>query len=397
MYLLEKILATFVAISPIKYLCGTFVYFNIFFPLVGLVQFFRFRNIPFLFYPVIVSCFFNLITCFWHLAPAESYFRVIQLFLIIYGAIYVSFRKNDFLPTLILRVFFPVLVVDFLFFLSFYFFENASHTRNIFGFVVPRYVGLAGDPNFSGMLCAVASMILFSFRKRVNFFVGMVIVFISLFTFSRTVFIVYFVFSLGMLMRRELFKIYCWFLLFLVFLFPVSLLLVDSYVSMDDKIYLTKITSARYPFWVAYCTLGIQSPLGCGYFNSLENALDFIDMDLLLHDDLSGYVNQGLIRKDGVRAVFIEQHSLQLQVLSDFGVVGYLSLWCLIFVLVWALLQSNNKKVLIIISSLVGYTFINAMSEWALWCSIGFSCSLLPLRFSWRDLSFGSVDLYHDS
>jgi len=148
MYLLDKILSTFVAISPIKYLCGTFVYFNIFFPLVGLVQFFRFRNIPFFFFPIIASCFLNLITCIWHLAPVESYLRVIQLILIIYGAIYVSSKSNDFLPSLILRVFFPVLAVDFMCFLSFYFLENASHTRNIFGYVVPRYVGLAGDPNF---------------------------------------------------------------------------------------------------------------------------------------------------------------------------------------------------------------------------------------------------------
>jgi hypothetical protein len=260
------------------------------------------------------------------------------------------------------------------------------------GFIVPRYVGLAGDPNFSGMLCAVAAMMLFSFREKYKFFVGLVIVFISLFTFSRTILVVYFVFSLGMLMGRKLLRIYCWFLLALLFLFPVCLLLIDNYASIDDKVDLTKLTSTRYPFWVAYCASGMQSPLGNGYFNSLEDALNYIDVDFLLRNDLSEYVNQDLVRAEGVRSVFIEQHSLQLQVLSDFGVIGYLSFWFLIFVLIWDVLKIDNKKALVIVGSLVGYTFINALSEWALWCSVAFVCSHLTLKPGWREWKFGSVN-----
>lgn len=397
MNIVEKFLAILVAISPIKYLCGTFVYLNIFFPLVGFIRLFKYRDFYFLFFPILVSCFLNLIVCFFHLAPMESYLRIFQLILIIHAAMYVSAKSSDFFPNLILRVFFPVLILDFLCFMIFYFFGNVSHSRFVFGFVVPRYVGLAGDPNYSGVLCAIVAMILFSFRQYIKFFVGLVIFLVSLFTISRTILIVYIVFCLGLLMGRKLLKIYCWLMLSLLFLFPVSLLLVDSYASMDDKVYLTKLTSTRYPFWVAYCSSGIQSPFGSGYFNSLEDALNFIDVDLLLHDDLSGYVNQDLVREKGVRSVFIEQHSLQLQVLSDFGVFGYLSFWFLILVLIWGMLRSNNKEALIIVCSLVGYTFMNALSEWALWCSIAFGCSFLNFKPGWPEWKSGSINRYFGS
>lgn len=373
-----------VAISPIKYLFGIGVYLNAMFPLVGLIQLFKFKYVPLIFIPVVFSSFLNFISCYLQLASFESYLRIFQLILIIFGSIYVSERNNNFIPDLISRVFFPFLILDFACFLFFYFSDNVSHSRNVLCFVVPRYVGLAGDPNFSGILCAVAAMILFSFREKGKVFIGLIIVFISLFTFSRTVLIVYIAFSLGLLIGRKLLRIYCFILLILLFLFPVFLLLTDNYASIDDKVFLTKITSTRYPFWVAYSSSGFQRPLGNGYFNSIGDALNFIDVDLLLRNDLSEYVNQDLVRSNGVRSVFIEQHSLQLQILSDFGVVGYLSFWFLVFVIIWAMLMSGHRQALVIVCSLVGYTFINALSEWALWCSIAFGCSFLTSKPSWR-------------
>lgn len=380
----SKILAVLVAISPVKYLFGIGIYLNLMFPLIGLIQLFKYRYVSLIFIPVILTLLLNFVSCYLNSASLESYLRIFHLIFIIFGSIYVSNRNINFIPDLIRRVFFFVLILDFACFIFYYFFDIVSHSRNVLNFVVPRYVGLAGDPNFSGVLCAVAAMILFSFRDKDKFVIGLIIFVVSLFTFSRTVLIVYIVFSLGLLMGRKLLRIYCFILLVLLFLFPVFLLLTDNYASIEDKVFLTKITSTRYPFWVAYSSSGFQRPLGNGYFNSIGDALNFIDVDLLLRNDLSEYVNQDLVRSNGVRSVFIEQHSLQLQILSDFGVVGYLSFWFFVFVIIWTMLMSGHRQALVIVCSLVGYTFINALSEWALWCSIAFGCSFLTSKPCWR-------------
>jgi hypothetical protein len=360
-------------LSACKYAFGSFVYCNALFPLCGLLFGIKSLADKKEYWPLLFACAINFSSCFMNHAPGSSYLRLLQLVLIIAASSFVATNNPRQINWIITRVVFPIVLFEFLFYIVSWICGDNTNFRYLFGFLipVPRHVGLAGDPNFSAVLYSCMSYILFLNRpSKSDVYVGLILAFISLFAFSRSSFLMHLVFLIGFSLSRIQLKYYCYAMIAALFAFPFVLGLSSNTMSVDHKINLTKSTSTRYPFWIAYIKASHDKPLGYGYFNSKEHSQMFVEEAILDDPRSFNYYDRDKYISNGVAAIFIEQHCWQVQVLSDFGLVGYVFFWMSFLTILQRAVRKNPHSALLMICSFTGYTFINALSEWGFWFTI---------------------------
>jgi hypothetical protein len=92
------------------------------------------------------------------------------------------------------------------------------------------------------------------------------------------------------------------------------------------------------------------------------------DEEPILDDPRSfNYYDRDEYKTNGVPSIFIEQHSWQIQTISDFGIIGYVLFWVSFFIILQRAVHKNPPAALLMICTFTGYTFTNALSEWGLW------------------------------
>lgn len=375
-------------LAACKYVFGSFVYCNVLLPLCGLLFGIKSLADKKEYWPLLIACAINFSSCFMSHAPGSSYLRLLQLILIIAASSFVATKSPRQINSIISRVVFPIVLFEFLLYIVSWTCGDNTNFRYLFGFLipVPRHVGIAGDPNFSAVLYSCMSYILFLNRpNKSDIYVGLILVIISLFAFSRSSYLMHLVFLMGFFLSRVQLKYYCYAMLAALFLFPFALGLSSNIMSLDHKITLTKSTSTRYPFWIAYIKASQDKPLGSGYFNSPKYSVKFVDKRILDDPRSFNYYNRDEYKTNGVPGIFIEQHSWQIQTISDFGIVGYSLFWVSFFIILQRAVYKNPPAALLMICTFTGYTFTNALSEWGLWFSIA---SVIVMSESQGELCF---------
>ena len=136
----------------------------------------------------------------------------------------------------------------------------------------------------------------------------------------------------------------------------------NSFMPIEINKKMTRVTP-RYYLHSVYTIKGVEKPFGAGYFKSRT----------LIKGYLKEYEKEYPWMFEGYDLA--EQHSIQVQVFSDFGMIGYLLFSWFIFSLSRLIYVLGEEFSVAFISLLVNFSFINGLNEWVLWTSFGFYLS----------------------
>lgn len=364
----ERLLLFIISLSSVKFIFGVPFYLNSL--LCGVGGFFLKKKFT-IFFPVIFVGLINVLSCLYYDAQIVSVARLFQLFLLISAAEGISRLSYKIFLDYSCKIITAVIFFDFCFFCITVINNDVTSIRGAWGVTLPRLVGIMGNANYSAILyLCLMLLFLFSEEKRkiqAGYFIGI----ISFFTLSRATVlagcIVLVAYYIKKIFGNKLYKFYVYICFGVVLLFPIVLLSTNNIISESGKVVLTKWSSLRYPYWVAYADVGLKHPFGVGYFNA-EN---FVSKKCKEHrEDIVALVHKaepGQHKSVGS----IQQHSLQLQVISEFGWIGYFILTFPLLKLIHALMMDDDVHILVLLALFIGYTFINGLSDWTIWVITG--------------------------
>jgi hypothetical protein len=332
-----------ISLSSLKVFGGVPLYLNGFMPVLGGMHLRGWSREPLFLLPVGMALL-NIPSLARQAAPASCYLRLLQLVLIVSFSRYLvsssALRASAFLKGVV-ALYGASLVLEAVL-------VGAAGVRDLFGVWVVRYRGGMGDGNFSALLLGTVALLLFNRRERVW---GGVALLLMLPMSSRGVLaafgLVLVLFGIGRL-SREVFRAAAGCCVFFCFLSPL-LFLAEGALTPRAMDRLNWVTSGRSQFYAAYARLGMDHPLGgMGYFNARRH--------------VAGYMHPYFQPPD-----IQEQHSLYLQLFSDFGVLGY----GLFAVFLWEVFRRSASAgvewVLLWVFVLTGLLFLNGLHEWSFW------------------------------
>ena len=362
--LLEKYIPVVLALSILKMPFGIKVYLNIIPVLIGLYYILKNKKIEKSFLALCLMLLMGFGVSLYH-QDIKSIARLGQVLCMIGFATYLSEIKTFNLEKF-LRYLFGISLIVFL--IEFFFFKSPLPTRDFLGYEVSRYNGPVGEVNYSSIFLSLAGVLaLFENRKRYYF----LSCFILLFTYSRTGFLLL---SFGLLLFLlnhyvHKAKLKFWFnnlVALTLFLAPVFIFLVDKNSSMEIKIWLEKASNGRFYLSVPYINMGFDNPLGIGYFRGWSNYAEYLAPIKSLVDS---------IRNSQIN----EQHSIFIQVFSEFGVAGYLifiSFLSLLFKKVRSL--HGEAEISLLLCALAGYSLLNGLNDTILYLVFAYSLRTSP-------------------
>jgi hypothetical protein len=331
-------------------------YFHLFMPLVGGIYYLIERKInkfylPFYFL-VIYGAFLSLIY-----KDLSSGIRCLQLFLLLGFSNYLLafFKQEDFERLARIVIVTSAFYIIFeAYFVGFIAFKDMGLNLNI---ILPRYLGIIGESNFTSVMLVGLSFFALVKKQKAYALLGIV----SLFPLCSRVAIVMvlmgFFFILLQKYMRNHFNKFLTIIFLCLFLSPLIFSGLELILTDDLKLLLNKILSGRYVINLSYIEMLKDYPLGVGYFRSPTLFKYYSEVGSTLLTD--GLIHYGFFK--------YQPHNLLLQVLSEFGFIGY----ALFFWFNWRLLnlitlaKSNLGIPFIII--LIGFTTLNGLSEFILY------------------------------
>lgn len=225
-----------------------------------------------------------------------------------------------------------------------------------------RYLGVSGEPNFSGFLLLVITLILFYYRSYRLVLLSIVTLF---FTGSRASLLSLFLFVVLICFDRVLSQKMIKRLIVLIFLLgTLSSVFIGfsmQHLSKKNKGILKYASSERSELYKSYINLFFEAPLlGHGYTNSAAK-----------------------YKKNPSKYGFhkpLEQHSLYLQILTDFGLILFTVIY---FLLLRLLIILPNKIGIFLLPALMNISFINAINEPILYIYLAFimNCGGINQKF----------------
>ena len=120
-----------------------------------------------------------------------------------------------------------------------------------------------------------------------------------------------------------------------------------------DPDLLNRLSSQRYPIWVAYVQMGIGDPLGVGYFRG----------DLVMKQ-FDSYLP--------VNSPPRQAHSIFLQVFGEFGWAGYALFVAFLLRVARIVRRAAPEQLPTLLFVLTGYAFVSGLSDWAFWVPLGY-------------------------
>ncbi|TCS41924.1 O-antigen ligase family protein [Reinekea marinisedimentorum] len=220
--------------------------------------------------------------------------------------------------------------------------------RRIFGLGFRRYVGIGGDANFSALLFASFSLIAL-FRK---WYVLCLLCVLTQFLFvSRAVLLVLVVVVyVWYFVPKTLYRLLVSILITGCFLYPAVLIAFDYFFGSSYWEVINTLLSDRYVYHVAYSLMGADNwLLGVGYFNGTNVVRDY-----MTYTPMRPWITH-------------QQHSIYLQILSEFGFVAFVYCYFAILKLIKCLSASG---LILLLFLAVCFLTLNGLSEWCVWIGL---------------------------
>lgn len=227
-------------------------------------------------------------------------------------------------------------------------------TREVFDFNIIRLGGIIGEPNYSAALMfgVMAINIYYKEYRRALLDLALLIT-----TLSRTALVVVFLYALlcfvTVIFRKKLVGYFITFCLGLLLFYPYLLSPFNQMVDIDIRNKLNNITASRLIIASSYAERARLSFFGAGYFQ-FDNRIVPEMMSKNVRQLYNIWSNKEKLK---------EQHSMIIQVFTDFGVFGHL-----IFSVFILLIDRKAKSVSSIIQLtwfciVMLFSFINGMNE----------------------------------
>ena len=294
--------------------------------------------------------------------PLDQLLSLGKLSLIFISLNFFSFYAKDSSIKKILKA--TLVISLFMIVIEIIFFKQPVDKFVIFGLVLPRYAFVVGEVNYSGFFFFTLFLIACLQKHRLYSYCFLML---SLATFSRGIFVAglifFFLFFLKKTIPKSLEFLLPSFLVFFI-LYPFINILAAKYLPRDKSFYLSKLSTDRYFLHTVYSIEGIKRITGNGYMQSRKK----IRENLENHKKEFPWIK---IRKHN----YVE-HSLQVEVLSDFGLTGYLIFAFFLvkcFRIAWARSHIHGMA---FISFLTMTSFLNVLSEWTFIFFMGYMISL---------------------
>lgn len=346
---LPPFLFVVLAFGILKAPLGIKLYLNILPILIGFLFILAKRKIDNVFLPMVVLLSTGAVVSIYF-QDLKSVLRLGQVFCMLgFSTFLIRNKLSGFILffKIIFLLGFIVFIMELLFFRSNY------PIRSFVGYDFYRLNGPVGEVNYSGIFLSLAGVLaLFSGHKR--FFLMACVCW--LFTFSRTSLLIlilgpaFFIFNESC--KKEWIKY--WFnnfILFLLFLTPVSVFSIDHYFSIESKVWIEKISNGRLYLMIPYVNMGLDHPFGIGYFRGWDNYSVYLA-------PIKEFV-------DSIRSSQInEQHNIFIQVFSEFGYMGYgIFIAFLVKLVRLVRIRQGEGEVTLLICSLIGYSLLNGLNE----------------------------------
>ena len=345
--MVNKILFFISPFSVVKQFGTTPLYGQLIAPLIGLFHLFMDRRIAKISYFLLLLFGTNIVSWFLNDTPTDQIVRLGQSLLLVmfFNFLYFNLTKEFLLMTLkvvaVLSVILLIVEVTF---------DMNTFERELFGMNIPRYGLIVGEPNFSGVLFVGMAQLAFLCKKR-WFFWGFLL--LSLVPLSRAVFITYIFWGVMLLFScpgKRIFRGISWGVLILFLLYPFIISQLHHFLPFHINRSMS-LLSPRYHQHMYYSKEGVKTLWGEGHFQSRKRDREYWEKYRAQYSWLSTLYKG-------------EQHSVTVQVLSDFGWIGYVffSLFILqVFKLVCA---SGTQYATGLLVLLVNFNFLNGLNEW---------------------------------
>ncbi len=323
-------------------------------------------------YLLIFMVLLNFIPLVSEALPYTMGFRLLQLLLMIY---FLQFVAREYSPKTFEYGGYLILTLHLIQVLAESIGPPSGFLRRIWGINIPRFSGVIGEPNFSAaLLLGFAGILYFQKNKRLAVLMSLGI----LPTLSRAGFIcMVFLFFSWTLAKysKKLGSIFSYTVLVLGILAPIFAYIANKNADSNQlKALIEK--SQRIYLVPGHIDIGLDHPvLGVGY----RNSINYINTK-------TEYV-KSLSRKPPLKS---EQHSLYVQVFSEFGFVGLILFLSFVFYIHYlALLRdpllSSTWSIL-----LFCFVFMNGLSELVIYLVAGYILNQSSVFQSWcnqRNLS----------
>lgn len=354
------------ALSSLKFPLGFKIYLNVIPLLLGLYHLIsrKSSHLKF-FWPIILMLFLNLIP----LIIAEQYkgvLRLVQVFLMINFAYFIcEIWKNqdaEKFSTFTTWLAAGLMILEIIFI-------GPDGIKNYFGMQIPRYRGLLGESNFSAIILVFNSLLLWELKKKGHFFLNL---FLLLLLASRTgALMLIFYFSFKYLYdHKKYFKGYLGFFFVISFLTPFIIYICNLILPIEFIVYIEKLSNGRFFLWYPYVVMGFKNVLGVGYFQGIHHYEFYLKPILTFVDSIRGHQLN-------------EQHSIYIQVFSEFGFICY-ALFCYQVFLI--IKKIYNSKIIVTFTTLMfGYLLLNGLTEYLLYLTIGIGFSSGEMTFQKRE------------
>ena len=313
-----------------------------------------FKEITSLFLPLYLMLFLGLFPLFLA-KDFEGIVRLLQVFCLTGFSLFIinlGKRKYEFLKqysiiTTILGI--VVLIAE-------YRFIGHSGEKDLFGYSVPRYEGIFGESNYSSLLLLLVFAIHFV-QKRLRWAVFTVVLCLPLLSrgMALSLFLFVALYFLERINRRLFYRTILWIFSFLSAA-PFLVLFINNQFNPQTFEFIERLSAGRFYLWLPYIEMGLDNILGVGFFNGETFYPKYLNSHLEVVDNIRGHqINQ--------------QHSLFIQIFSEFGPVGYLLFIWQLFKIVK--LGCHHHFALCLFSSMIlGFSFLNGLTDFNLFFAI---------------------------
>jgi len=281
--------------------------------------------------------------------------RIFQLFFMIFFAHFLAtyYKKNE-----LVKLLYVILIFSTIWFAIEPFLSLEMSYKEIPGISIRFTVlrGIIGEPSFTGIMLAGIGVILLVFKNNWLFVFSIILVLITGNRASLFVILCSLVLVLESKIPDKVWKIGTKvFLIFLLF-YPFIFLIFHEFGGSSLKENLFALTSARSAIHSTYIEIFKSHPFGIGYFRGPSLFLQF--SNLIASSDM---YNSVILKYN------YEQHSLFMQVLSEFGIAGYLCFGLFNFNVVNIALNVNKRLAYGYCCLLFGFVMLNGFSEFILY------------------------------
>ena len=324
------------------------LFFHVMPLVIGIFNLRHFRTISSAAYPLI-GMFIVSIIISMYMSSLDSFVRSFQFLLLV--SFFDFVLRNITIEKIKLYIYSPAIVALIVLIYDLVVGNFIPASKNLFGFdITRRYWGVTNEPNFSAAALGILFLLCMHLNKKK---LATVYLLLCIPTMSRNIIIMLVVFTFFSFVYRYLAQ----FLRGLSFAFVIfSILLPMTIGYIDDQIQdrpllqykLSILTSERNDLYARYRYMFLENPMGVGLMNGKK-------LLAIPNKKYSFYKH-------------LEQHNLFVQILTEFGIVGFI-LWA--FFITKMILISTRINLVYLMSILSLYVFMNGIFDPLIYLGFG--------------------------